>query len=220
VTRRWYRLVVLWKWLRPTLSGAHVVHSDIHVKFWAESVPSVERVRPGRCPRCRAAARPLGERLGLVGHGVRERQVRGPRRAGAPPELLVIAVRRYQCRHCLAVCTVVPRGVVRRRHFGAGAIGWALFLRGHEDRPSRQIRDLVGGMGHPEAGSWVTLERWLRAVESGRLFQSRASPALASPRQRAERAAMVLVSFAPPVLASAPLGEQAFAGAEWIVHAA
>jgi capsular polysaccharide biosynthesis protein len=27
---------VLWKVVRPTLSGVHVVHSDIHVKFWAE----------------------------------------------------------------------------------------------------------------------------------------------------------------------------------------
>jgi hypothetical protein len=118
------------------------------------------------------------------------------------------------------VCTVVPRGIVRRRHFGAGAIGWALFLRGYEDRPGRQIRDLVGGMGRPEASSWVTLERWIRAVESGQMFQSRAAPPLASPRQRAERTAMMLVSFAPPELASAPLGEQAFAGAEVIAHAA
>lgn len=132
----------------------------------------------------------------------------------------MIAVRRYRCRHCRAVCTVVPRGVVRRRHFGAGAIGWALFLCGHEHRPSRQIRDLVGGMGRPEAGSWVTLGRWLRAVESGQLFRSRAAPGLVTRRQRAERAAMVLVSFAPPGLASAPLGEQAFAGAEWVAHAA
>jgi len=211
---------VLWKWLRPTLSGVHVVHSDIHVKFWAQGVPSVERVRPGRCPCCRAAARPLGEGLSLIGHGVRERQVRGPRRVGAPPELLVIVVRRYRCRRCRAVCTVLPRGVVRRRHFGAGAIGWALFVRGYEDLPSRQIRELVGGMGRPEASSWVTLGRWLRAVESGRLFHWRAAAALATPRQRAEHTAMMLVSFAPPELASAPLAEQAFVGADWVAHVA
>jgi hypothetical protein len=132
----------------------------------------------------------------------------------------VIEVRRYRCRHCRAVCTVVPRGVVRRRHFGAGAIGWALFLRGSEGRPSRQVRHLVGGVGCPEAGSWVTLGRWLRAVESGRLLQPRAAPAIGTQRRRAERAAMMLVSFAPPALARAPLAEQAFAGAEWIAHAA
>lgn len=158
--------------------------------------------------------------MGLVGHGIRERQVRGPRHAGGAPEPLVIAVRRYRCRDCHAVCTVVPRGVVARRHFGAGAIGWALFLSGCEGRSSRRIRDSVGGIGGAEAGSWVTLGRWLSAVESGRLFRSRAAPILRTMRQRAERAAMMLVSFAPPELASVPLAEQAFAGAEVIAHAA
>jgi hypothetical protein len=75
-------------------------------------------------------------------------------------------------------------------------------------------------MGRPEAGSWVTIGRWLRAVEDGRLFQPRAAPAIGAHRRRAERAAMMLVSFAPPALASAPLAEQAFAGAEWLAHAA
>lgn len=118
------------------------------------------------------------------------------------------------------MCTVVPRGVVRRRHFGAGAIGWALFLLGCEHRPSRQIRDRVGGFGAPESGSWVTVMRWLSAVEQERLFQARSTPSGASTRQRAERIAMTLVSFAPPELASEPLAEQAFAGAEAIAHAA
>lgn len=132
----------------------------------------------------------------------------------------MIAVRRYRCRQCRAVCTVVPRGVVRRRHFGAGAIGWALFLSGCEGRPSRRIREAVGGIGSAEAGNWITLARWLDAVERGRLFRARAAPMLGTGRQRAERAAMMLVSFASPELASAPLGEQAFAGAEGIAHAA
>lgn len=118
------------------------------------------------------------------------------------------------------MCTVVPRGVVRRRHFGAGAIGWALFLLGCERRSSRQVRDHVGGLGAAEAGSWVTVKRWLLAVEQGRLFRARPAPPFASIRQRAERVAMTLVSFAPPDIASASLGEQAFAGAEVIAHAA
>jgi hypothetical protein len=157
--------------------------------------------------------------LGLVGHGIRERQLRGPRQAGAVPELVVIAVRRYRCRHCGAVCTVVPQGVVRRRHFSAGAIGWTLFLRGHERLSSRVIRDHVGGHGSLEAGAWVTPARWLKAIKEQRLF--RIGTALTgSTLQRAERVAMVLVSFAPPALGSAPLGEQAFAGAEVLAQAA
>jgi hypothetical protein len=34
----------------------------------------------------------------------------------------VLLVRRYRCRRCGAVAVVVPRGVLRRRHFGASAI--------------------------------------------------------------------------------------------------
>jgi hypothetical protein len=157
--------------------------------------------------------------VGLVGHGIRERQLRGPRQAGAPPELVVIAVRRYRCRHCGAVCTVVPQGVVRRRHFSAGAIGWTLFLLGHERLSTRVIRDRVGGHGSPEAGTWVTAGRWLKAIEGQRLFRMRAALA-DSTHQRAERVAMVFISFAPPALEKASLGEQAFAGAEVLAQAA
>jgi hypothetical protein len=157
--------------------------------------------------------------LVLVGHGLRDRQIRGPACAGGSPEQRVICVRRYRCRRCSAVCTVVPCGVVRRRHFGAGAIGLALFLSGVEQRTSRQIRDQIGGVGSPEAGSWITLGRWLAAAAEGVLFRTRAAP-LAATRGRAEQLAMALVSFAPPELASCPLGEQAFAGAEVIARAA
>ena len=205
--------------LRQTESGVHVVHSRIHVKFWSAVLPAVDTVRPGRCPRCRVAARPIGGPLGLVGHGIRERQLRGPARIGAQPELVVITIRRYLCRHCGAVCTVVPRGVVRRRHFSAGAIGWTLFLLGHEHLSSRAVRDRVGGQGSSEAGVWITAGRWLKAVEEQRLFRMGAALA-GSTSQRAERIAMVLISFAPPALAMASLAEQAFAGAEVLARAA
>lgn len=115
---------------------------------------------------------------------------------------------------------MVPRGVVRRRHFSAGAIGWALFLFGCEGRSSRETRDWLGGLGNPEATSWVTLRRWLAAVERGQLFRITRSPSAPTPRERAARIAMTLVSFAVPELASASLAAQAFAGAEMIAHAA
>jgi hypothetical protein len=208
---------VLRQVLGKNLSGTHVVHSSIHVKFWAESVPSVEVARPGRCPCCRGAGRPVGAALGLVGHGLRERQVRGPRSAGGRPQALTIRVRRYRCGQCRAVCTVVPRGVVRRRHFSAGAIGWAFFLVGYEHLTSCEVRDLLGGLGPSEATSWVTLRRWLSAARRGALLCTRAA---ASAQQSAEHIAMALISFAPPDVAMASLGEQAFAGAEVIAHAA
>src|SRR5690606_1493296 len=131
-----------------------------------EAPPPTARVRPAKCPGCGVAARPLGARLHVVGHGVRERQVRGPLRAGRPPGLVVVRVRRFRCRVCGAVITVLPRGVAPRRHFGAGAIGLAIawFADG---TPARKIRENVGGIGPPEGG-WVTLRSsCLPLIEDG-----------------------------------------------------
>ncbi|HLV64713.1 MAG TPA: hypothetical protein VKY73_02840, partial [Polyangiaceae bacterium] len=111
-------------------STSHVVHSDLDVKFWMEAPPPTARVRPATCPECGGAARPLGARLHGVGRGVRERRVRGPLRAGGPGGLVVVRVRRFRCRVCGAVITVLPRGVAPRRHFGAGAMGLAIALVG------------------------------------------------------------------------------------------
>ena len=111
-------------------SSSHVVHSDLDVKFWMEGPPPTARVRPATCPGCGVAARPLGARLHVVGHGVRERQVRGPLHAGGPPGLVVVRVRRFRCRVCGAVITVLPRGVAPRRHFGLGLSGAPRGARG------------------------------------------------------------------------------------------
>ena len=59
-------------------SGEGIVYSAVEVKKWVERVPGVEQVRPARCSRCGAASRPLGAPLVVVGHGLRDRQVRGP----------------------------------------------------------------------------------------------------------------------------------------------
>lgn len=134
--------------------------------------------------------------------------------------MLVVQVRRYRCRRCRAVCTVVPRGVVRRRHFSAGAIGCALFLYGHERLSARTVRDRIGGFGSQDAGGWVTLRRWVAAVGQGRLFSVRSSPVDFTGRQTAERAAMTLASFAPPAARATSLGEQVFMGAEILARAA
>jgi len=134
--------------------------------------------------------------------------------------MLVLRVRRYRCLRCRAVCTVVPRGVVRRRHFGAGAIGWALFLYGHEHLTAHVVRDRVGGIGSRSAGHWVTLRRWLRAVAHGALFVVRPSPVAFTVRQAAERAAMTLASFAPPDAHGDSLSAQVFIGAESLAQAA
>jgi hypothetical protein len=90
--------------------------------------------------------------MGLVGHGLRERQVRGPPDAQGEAVVQVIRVRRYRCRRCGITLTVVPRGVVARRHFGAGAIGLGLLLWSVQGRPLRVVRETVGGIGAPDFG--------------------------------------------------------------------
>ncbi len=108
----------------------------------------------------------------------------------------MIRARRYLCRACRAVMTVVPRDVVARRHFSAGAIGLALFVYGKLRAAASEVAARIGLWGHG-AGAWRTVRRWLTAVEDGRLFRGiRSSPCGWPPCRRAERAAMTLVARA------------------------
>ena len=176
-----------------------------------QQVPSVDAVRPARCPRCGLAGRVPGLPLGLVGHGLRERQLRGPPSAKEEAATRSLRVRCYRCRGCRAVVRVVPRGVVARRHFAAGAIGVALFVFGKLAQSAAVAASKVGGWGQGTS-AWRTLRRWLAAIDEGRLFPCvRASPPGWRPRQRAERAAMTLASLVPAT--DAELGDKVFAGA-------
>ncbi len=169
----------------------------------------MHEVRPARCPCCEGS-RPVGRPLGIVGHGLRLRQVRGPTSVGTPAVMRVMAVRRYRCRRCDAVVVVVPRGVVRRRHFGGAAIALALFRFGAGDRVV-DIRREAGG--HGETAAWPTLRRWVRAGGQSRLWSCvRGNPPDWGLRQVAERIAMTLVAYAPAA-ADASLDLRVFAGA-------
>ncbi|HEY4180213.1 MAG TPA: DUF6431 domain-containing protein, partial [Kofleriaceae bacterium] len=90
------------------------------------SLPTVEAARPSACV-CGVPSREPGRGLGLHGHGVRERQLRGPAAAG-PPMTATLVCRRYRCTSCGAVLLVVPRGVAPRKHYGYAAIAMALTL--------------------------------------------------------------------------------------------
>ena len=50
----------------------------VDVKCWRSRLPTVEEARPARCPVCGAASRPAGKALAIHGHGLHERQLRGP----------------------------------------------------------------------------------------------------------------------------------------------
>ncbi len=177
-----------------------MVHSDLDVNTWSETPPSVERARPKQCPGCGKAGRPAGAGLGLWGHGVRSRQVRGPLGPGQLAKVVTISARRYQCRGCGAIITVLPRGLVARRHYAAAAIGLALLLVGVLGKRLLEVRRRVCAWQSTfEAGEWAAPRRWIQAIEQGSLFPAiRASPPEWTMRQRAERAAMTLVAMAPP----------------------
>jgi hypothetical protein len=59
-------------------STLRIVRCGLDVKSWIARPPTVEAVRPGQCPVCKTASRPVGGRLWLWGHGLRSRQVSGP----------------------------------------------------------------------------------------------------------------------------------------------
>jgi hypothetical protein len=200
-------------WSNQTISHAHV-----EVNAWKAGMPSVEDARPACCPRCGAAGRPVGGPLGLIGHGMRTRQARGPLEPNGEPTTLAVDVRRYQCSACQAVITVLPRGLVPRRHFSSAAIGQALLRYGQMQQSQREVRKHTSPwrvVGEDAVTGWVTLRRWIAALASGALFaQVRAAPAAFTARQRAERAALTLVALAPAGMGHLPLMEQVFAGAQ------
>jgi len=193
-------------------SGQAIVYSAIDVKNWAANRPTAEHARPGCCSRCGAASRPTGAVVELVGHGVRLRQVLGPAEPDGPPVVQTVAARRYRCRHCGGITTVLPRGLCARRHYSASAIGLSFCLYGLLRLTVGQTRQRICAAQHSfEPQSWTTLRTWLTAVEQSRLLpRVRRSPPSFSPKQRAERIAAALCAHAA---GTGSLAQQAFSGA-------
>lgn len=128
--------------------------------------PSVEAVRPPRCPSCGLAGAPVDGRIGLHGHGFRERWLLGPLTVGAVGRETVVPIRRYRCQRCGAVLVVAPRQVRRGRQYSAVAIALALGRWAVEGVPAHQVRVEIGGFKHLGADAcrdWRSLRRWARA---------------------------------------------------------
>lgn len=128
------------------------------------------------------------------------------------PAVRTVRTRRYRCRRCAAVIAVVPRQVLARRHFAAGAIALALFVFGKHGATAADSAKRVGSWARGP-GAWRTLRRWIAAIDAGALFPCvRGSPHHWTPRQRAERAATTVAALVPAT--SAPSEEAlVFAGA-------
>lgn len=172
------------------------------------SPPSVEQARPGACVACGAAGRPTGGCLGLHGHGLRDRHVRGPIDADSVPTWIVIACRRYECTACGAIMTVVPRGVAPRRHYGQAAIAMALALWAIVGAPVADIRRRACAWRQLDEtpSQWATLRRWARAARD-----AIGDPGLAL-ETAAARFAQHAIGRAPPEARHAPRWAQAHAG--------
>ena len=203
--------------VKKARSKSSIVRSAIDVKTWVARCPSVDEVRPGQCPQCEAASRPVGRALQIWGHGLRDRQQRGPLEPLGAPVEITIRVRRYVCRVCTAVIVVVPLGVIAGRLFSAAAIGLAMVLFGVGQLPMAAVRRRVSPWRHVGAsaqGSWLSLRRWVHAIRARRLFGSvRPAPPRFTARAIAARAAQTLAALAPPSLAAAAVEQRVFAGA-------
>jgi len=191
--------------LRRTRSDQRVVQSQIEIKRWMETVPSVGDVRPACCPACASAGAPIGKRIVIVGHGLRRREVEGPTdHEDAGGAGFVLWLRRYLCRACGAVLTVVPRGILRCRRYCAFAIAWALALFGLLRLPAKIVRERMTCWRETPwttNPAWAAVIRWVRAVRDRRLFCGLPrSPPSVSLRRVAERAAMALAGAAPAEL--------------------
>lgn len=191
--------------MEKTRSNQRVVESKIEIKRWMEEVPSVGDARPKRCVACLAVGTPLGKPIVIVGHGTRSRNVIGPRHhEDVVGGMHTILLRRFLCRACDAVLTVVPRGVLFRRRYSAFAIAWALALFGLVRLTATVVRERVTrwrAMPHTVNLGWAALIHWARAVRDGRLFPGLPrSPPDASLRRVAERTAMALAAEAPTEL--------------------
>lgn len=177
-----------------------VLRCSWSIERWIAEDPSVEAVRPERCPRCGEIYREgrRGRCRVLHGHGRRCRPVLGPRRPGGPPEEIEILGRRYRCVLCKALMIVLPAEVLPGRRYSAPAILWALALWSWaQERPER-IRARVSPWrpsGFAEPGVWPSLRRWVR--ERLRLWPEVVVPARPDHRATAGALAHALCARLP-----------------------
>lgn len=155
----------------------------------------------------------MGAALGIVGHGLRDRQLRGPAAADVAPTVTVVQVRRYKCRRCRSLITVVPREVEPRRHYSRPAIALALARFGLFGETAASIRRAVSPWTEIATSGWSALRRWIAAVASRALFSAVTTSPGATDVQVATRVAQVALAQAPPTMRGAPALTLVFAGA-------
>jgi len=154
----------------------------------------------------------------VQGHGVRQRQQRGPPGMGEPPVAQSCGCRRYRCQACRAVMTVLPASAQPYKHFSGAAIALALALWGLCQYSAAQVRAAVSDWTRTGAAArgWRSLSRWAEAVSQGKLFAGLNTLEAGTAREQAERAAQALCGHAPAEVRHLGLDSQAFAGASHV----
>ncbi|WP_043710481.1 hypothetical protein [Corallococcus macrosporus] len=178
----------------------------------------MEEGRPKRCVACGRGAYEGGG-LGLHGHGLVERQQRGPPSPDEAPRCEVVRCRRYRCKRCGAVMRVVPPSACPRKHFSGEAIAFALALWALCGLGADEVRRRTSDWTRRGAAArgWRSLTRWARQLGARELFGALCLGAVAGgARALAARAAQALCAHAPLAWRGAPLAHQAFAGARHV----
>ena len=160
-----------------------------------------------------------GQRVVLHGHGLVERQQRGPAAAGEEPGCAEVLARRYRCTACETVMRVLPASSVPLKHFSGAAIGMAFALWGLVGKSAREVREQVSDQKILGAGArgWRSLRRWAREVVTGQLFAGLGLCGLAGgPRAVAARVAQALIGWAAADAREAAPEAAAFNGASHV----
>ena len=96
----------------------------------------------------------------------------------------MVTVRRFLCRSCGAVVTVVPRGMAPRLRYRLAAIAWALgqWWEGESAAAVRRVVSPFRCVGEEARRGWRSLRRWVR-----RLGEAVGLDDVGAPHRRLER---------------------------------
>lgn len=189
--------------------GAKLIESALSVNNWMARLPSAAGVRPVQCPHCGAGAHRRGE-LGMHGHGVRQRALHVATAGADGTREETLTVRRYRCRDCGRVCTVVPRMVLRQRRNDRVRIGVVLVLWvvGEETLSGLRARYAPRGMrGDSGRRDWPMVRRWVR--EAVRIFGAGCPGGDGPVRSMAQRITAWILAHEPPESTGCSLSERA-----------
>lgn len=128
---------------------------------------------------------------------------------------VVVEVRRYLCRTCGAVMTVVPKELLPGRLYGATSIALALALWGLDRHSAREVRQRVapGWLAPEEVRSWASLRRWAAEAHDRKLWPRLHVVLCGDSRDLAGEVASALAGFAPPTDRAGPTAARTWTGA-------